>query len=78
MGITTQPASTVITFLKNGKVVYALQRIPYGKTIERMPQGDTVVPTEGGVLQYCAQDKVLLRITGSPLRLEEWVKAWAF
>lgn len=78
MGVTAKPGSTVITFMKNGKVVYALQRIPYGKAIEHMPQGDAMVPTEGGMLQYCAQDKVLLRITGSPLRLEEWVKAWAF
>ena len=78
MGMVTKPGSTVLTFLKNGKVAYALQRIPYGKTLETMPQGDTFVPAEGGVLQYCAQEKVLLRIMGSTLRLEEWAKVWAF
>jgi hypothetical protein len=78
MGMVTKPGSTVLTFLKNGKVVYALQRISYGKTLETMPRGDTALPAEGGTLQYCAQDKVLLRVMGTQLRLEEWVKVWGF
>ncbi|MDX2136045.1 MAG: hypothetical protein SFV52_14770 [Saprospiraceae bacterium] len=76
MSVTPKATSTVVVFQRNGKLVYALQRIPYGKTPDGAPKGGTVVTTEGGTLLYCEQEKVVLRMAGE--QVAEWVKVWTW